>query len=169
MYLNYVLLGFISSSSESMSSGPVWYQWYFPLFLSSIINGAFFEKLFCVRVTLYLRRIHFNVIGLEPSTIPSLKLSRLTQWVKRCFEVIVWLWHSSHSGGMGRHSILYPWVSDVWPVLSLLIIVSSFLHLLFSFQGRVLGLISLSFSFFWFYSVFHFWCMASLIYGNRSW
>ena len=74
----------------------------------SLRNSIVFE------FTLFLPRIRFNVIGFEPSKILSLKLSRLTQSVKRCFTAIVWLWHSSHSGGTARLSSLYPWDSNVW-------------------------------------------------------
>ena len=122
----------------------------------SLKNSIVFE------FTLFLPMICFNLFGLKLSRNLSLMLARLTQSVKRCFTVFAWLWHSSHSG-TGRPSIKTLWASNVWQALSKLITVSSFLHILFSFHGRVSGLIYLSLSFFSFHSVFHFSCMASLI------
>ena len=118
-------------------------------------------------LTLLHPRNCLNVFGLEPQKNLSLKLARLAQSVKRCFTVIARLWYSSHSG-TGRPSIKYAWISNVWPALSLLTTVLSFLYLLFSFHGGVSRLISLILSFFSIHSVFHFSCMASLLYGKRS-
>ena len=141
---------------------------FFVFLLGPVINVALFEEFYCVSVHFVSSWICFSVFGLDPSNILSLKLDKLTHSVKRWFTVITWLWHSSHSG-MGRPFTKYQWVSNVWPAPSMLITASSFLHLLVSFHDWVSGLIYLSQSFFSFHSVFHFSCMASKIYWNRSW
>ena len=124
--------------------------------------------LLCLSLLLLFPRTCFSVFGLDPSKNLCLKLSKLRQSVERCFAVIAWLWYGSHSD-TGRPSIKYLWVSNVWPILSLLVTVSTFLHQLFSFHGQVSNLIFYSLASFSFHSVFHFSCVASLIYGSRSW
>ena len=117
--------------------------------------------------TLFLPEICSSVFELKPSKHLSLKIARLMQLFKRSFRVVTRLLHSS-SSGTGRRSIKYPWVSKVWPGLTQLITVSSFLYLLYCFNGLVSCLISMNFSSFSFHSVFQFSCMTSLIFGNRS-
>ena len=85
-----------------------------------------------------------------------------------CFNLFLFSYNykggsaSSHSV-TDRSIIKYPWVRNVWPALSLLITVSSFLHLLFSYHEQVYELILLIQSTSSFFSVFHFSFMSSLI------
>ena len=117
---------------------------------------------FVFEFTLFLPRICLNVFGFGPSKNLSPKLARLWQSIKKCFSN-----YSSHIGtgdrpSNTRRSVMY---GQLW----VLITVSSFLHLSFSFHGRVSDFIYLNLSSFSFHFVLHFSCMALSIYENRSW